>query len=214
MKKTTSAVATLVVAAAVIGAYFVYKAHQPQGIAAGNRNAGTACTEEAKICPDGSSVGRVGPDCQFAECPSPSASFENIAYTIDGTPITLAGGVSTGATAAGSATEITTKYFGDSSTGDLNGDGIPDTAFILTQNAGGSGTFYYAVAALGGSGAPTGTNAVFLGDRILPQSTSIANGVLTVNYKDRAANDPMSSAPTVTVIRNLTFANGTLADTK
>lgn len=29
-----------------------------------------ACTEEAKVCPDGSSVGRTGPDCAFAECPA------------------------------------------------------------------------------------------------------------------------------------------------
>jgi len=29
-----------------------------------------ACTQEAKICPDGSSVGRTGPNCEFAECPS------------------------------------------------------------------------------------------------------------------------------------------------
>lgn len=28
-----------------------------------------ACTEEAKLCPDGSSVGRVGPNCEFAPCP-------------------------------------------------------------------------------------------------------------------------------------------------
>lgn len=28
-----------------------------------------ACTEEAKICPDGSAVGRTGPDCEFSECP-------------------------------------------------------------------------------------------------------------------------------------------------
>lgn len=28
------------------------------------------CTMEAKICPDGSSVGRIGPDCEFAECPT------------------------------------------------------------------------------------------------------------------------------------------------
>lgn len=27
-----------------------------------------ACTMEAKICPDGSSVGRVGPNCEFAKC--------------------------------------------------------------------------------------------------------------------------------------------------
>jgi hypothetical protein len=26
------------------------------------------CTLEAKICPDGSSVGRIGPDCEFKEC--------------------------------------------------------------------------------------------------------------------------------------------------
>lgn len=28
-----------------------------------------ACTMEAKLCPDGSSVGRTGPKCEFAECP-------------------------------------------------------------------------------------------------------------------------------------------------
>lgn len=29
-----------------------------------------ACTAEAKMCPDGSYVGRTGPDCAFAACPS------------------------------------------------------------------------------------------------------------------------------------------------
>jgi len=29
----------------------------------------TACTMEAKICPDGSGVGRTGPNCEFAPCP-------------------------------------------------------------------------------------------------------------------------------------------------
>lgn len=31
----------------------------------------TACTMEAKLCPDGSSVGRTGPNCEFAPCPTP-----------------------------------------------------------------------------------------------------------------------------------------------
>ncbi|MEK7463142.1 MAG: hypothetical protein AAB621_02160 [Patescibacteria group bacterium] len=31
-------------------------------------NQSVACTQEAKICPDGSSVGRTGPNCEFAEC--------------------------------------------------------------------------------------------------------------------------------------------------
>lgn len=32
-------------------------------------NNSTACTAEAKICPDGSAVGRTGPNCDFAPCP-------------------------------------------------------------------------------------------------------------------------------------------------
>jgi hypothetical protein len=29
-----------------------------------------ACTAEAKLCPDGSAVGRTGPNCEFAPCPT------------------------------------------------------------------------------------------------------------------------------------------------
>lgn len=36
-----------------------------------------ACTLEAKICPDGSSVGRQGPNCEFAECPESSDSDDD-----------------------------------------------------------------------------------------------------------------------------------------
>lgn len=32
---------------------------------------GVACTMDAKMCPDGSFVGRVPPLCQFAPCPTP-----------------------------------------------------------------------------------------------------------------------------------------------
>jgi len=34
----------------------------------------TACTAEAKLCPDGSAVGRTGPNCEFSACPSETAS--------------------------------------------------------------------------------------------------------------------------------------------
>lgn len=44
------------------GAYF-YKA----GL---NNGEQIACTMEAKICPDGSAVGRSGPKCEFTECPA------------------------------------------------------------------------------------------------------------------------------------------------
>jgi len=32
-------------------------------------NCTIACTAEAKMCPDGSAVGRTGPNCEFAPCP-------------------------------------------------------------------------------------------------------------------------------------------------
>ncbi len=32
-------------------------------------SAPVGCTEEAKLCPDGSAVGRTGPNCEFAQCP-------------------------------------------------------------------------------------------------------------------------------------------------
>ena len=41
----------------------------PPGLGIGQGRV-TACTLEAKICPDGTSVGRVPPDCEFAPCPA------------------------------------------------------------------------------------------------------------------------------------------------
>jgi hypothetical protein len=35
-----------------------------------------ACTAEAKICPDGSAVGRTGPNCEFTKCPSTTFTRE------------------------------------------------------------------------------------------------------------------------------------------
>jgi putative hemolysin len=36
-----------------------------------------ACTEEAKLCPDGSSVARIGPDCEFAACPNETGGIND-----------------------------------------------------------------------------------------------------------------------------------------
>lgn len=42
----------------------------------------TACTMDAMMCPDGSAVGRQGPNCEFAPCPAP-AEGEPVACTMD-----------------------------------------------------------------------------------------------------------------------------------
>ncbi len=41
-------------------------------IAQANPDKPVACTADAKLCPDGSAVGRVGPNCEFAPCPNSS----------------------------------------------------------------------------------------------------------------------------------------------
>src|SRR5487761_2425848 len=51
-----------------------------------------ACTAEAKLCPDGSSVGRTGPNCEFAVCPMGTATATTTlaigaSATINGTTI-------------------------------------------------------------------------------------------------------------------------------
>jgi hypothetical protein len=62
--KTISLIAIIVILSAGIF-YFVRhnQNNQPEQI---------ACTMEAKICPDGSAVGRSGPNCEFAACPTAS----------------------------------------------------------------------------------------------------------------------------------------------
>lgn len=138
--------------------------------------------------------------------------YKNITYTIDGSLVALVNGASTVSAAPGSASEITTQYFGNNASGDLNGDGISDVAFILTQNTGGSGTFYYVAVAIKTPNGFAGTNAVLLGDRIAPQTTEITDGELRVNYAERSPDEPMTAQPSVGVTKYLKVYNNTLQE--
>jgi len=67
MKKVTAKIFVLIiVSAAVLGLAVFYYGSKP-GI---KEVKPVACTQEAKLCPDGSAVGRTGPNCEFAACPS------------------------------------------------------------------------------------------------------------------------------------------------
>ena len=123
-------------------------------------------------------------------------------YSIDGQHVKLVDGVAETEAAPGSASKITTKYFGNEVTTDLDGDGRADKVFILTQSGGGTGTFYYVVAALNTERGYVGSEALYLGDRIAPQTTEVSQnpshkGVIVVNYADRAAGEPMAATPSV-----------------
>lgn len=142
-------------------------------------------------------------------------SLKNGTYVIDEKPITLVNGVAEIKAAPGSASKNVTRFFGDEVEVDLNADGLLDAAFLLQQETGGSGTFYYVVAAIKTGKGYLGTNAVFIGDRIAPQSLFVdpdKPSQVIVSYADRNANEPMSSPPTVGVSRTFRFEHGLLVE--
>ncbi|MFA5997934.1 MAG: hypothetical protein WC814_00865 [Candidatus Paceibacterota bacterium] len=134
-------------------------------------------------------------------------------FLIEGQPILLVDGRAETDAAPGAASKTVTQYFGNVATGDLSGDGAPDIAFLLTQNSGGSGTFYYVVATLvAADGSYQGTNAILLGDRIAPQTTEIRDGMLIVNYAERRPSEPMTTQPSLGVSKYLRVEGTTLVE--
>lgn len=70
MKSFTSLFVALIILA-LAGAFFLFFS---------SRNASediVTCTMDALICPDGTAVGRTGPNCSFAPCPTPTATPVN-----------------------------------------------------------------------------------------------------------------------------------------
>lgn len=115
------------------------------------------------------------------------ADYKSIDYSIEGKLVKLGG---------------TTQYFGNELKTDLNDDGREDAVFLVTQNNGGSGTFYYAVAALNTPNGYVGSDGYFLGDRVAPQTTEVSRNpqhknVVVVNYADRRPSEPITARPSV-----------------
>ena len=137
---------------------------------------------------------------------------QNCTYTIEGERVALVNGSAEEAAATGTASKVTTRYFGNKVLGDFNEDGYTDDAFLLTQDRGGSGTFYYLVAALKTENGCQGTNAVLLGDRIAPQTTEYRNGEIIVNYAERAPGEPMTAAPSIGVSKYLKVDGNSLVE--
>ncbi len=141
-----------------------------------------------------------------------TSTYKDAGYIIDGEYLTLQNGESVIEAEPGSSTKIDTRYFGYESFGDLNGDGQEDVVFVLTQNKGGSGTFYYVVAAFKTEDGYQGTNGVLLGDRIAPQTTTIENGVVKVIFADRKLDEPFTTAPSILVTKYLKLVGDNLVE--
>jgi hypothetical protein len=133
---------------------------------------------------------------------STAVDYKHASYVIDGESVQLTDGVAETEAAPGSASKIITRYFGNELHTDLDNDGREDIVFLLTQETGGSRTFYYAVAALNTEQGYIGSDGYFLGDRIAPQTIEVSRNprhkhVIVVNYADRTPGEPMTIQPSV-----------------
>ena len=129
------------------------------------------------------------------------SDYKNAEYIIDGLKIKLTNGVFEGAI-SGSASKVVARYFGNEVRHDLNDDGREDVVFLMTFNTGGTGTFFYVVAALNTVNGYVGSQGLLLGDRIAPQTTEMSQNprhvnVIVVNYADRKPGEPMVTEPSV-----------------
>lgn len=126
-------------------------------------------------------------------------------FSIGGEAITLIDGRYEKESTPGSASKTLTTYFGNEVKGDFNSDGKEDTAFLVMQTTGGSGTFFYLATTLGGE-------AVLLGDRIAPQTTEYRDGNIIVNYAERKTGEPMTARPSIGVSKYFEVKNDTLVE--
>jgi heat shock protein HslJ len=125
------------------------------------------------------------------------ADYKDGTYTIGGKTVSFVAGKSEVAIVPGSAAKTVTQYFGNEARGDIDGDGDEDTVFLITENSGGTGTYFYLVGAVKEGGGYRGTSAVLIGDRIAPQTTEFRDGLTIVNYADRKPDEPMTAEPSL-----------------
>lgn len=133
---------------------------------------------------------------------TPALSPKDATYVIDGRVITLENGYSEIEIEPNSASKIITRYFGNELYADLNGDNLEDVAFIVTQETGGSGTFFYGVAAVQTESGYIGSDGYLLGDRVAPQNTNLSPNprhkyVVVFNYVERAPGEAMTVRPSI-----------------
>ncbi|MFA6226937.1 MAG: hypothetical protein WC631_00415 [Candidatus Paceibacterota bacterium] len=140
------------------------------------------------------------------------ADYKDATYLIDGREVQLTNGLAEEENTQGSASKTIIRYFGNKVAGDFNGDGTNDTAFLLTQNTGGSGTFFYIAVALGDGDGYKGANAILLGDRIAPQTTEFRDGKIIVNYADRKADESFAVRPSIGVSRYFEISDDKLVE--
>lgn len=133
----------------------------------------------------------------------------NATFIFDDGPITLSAGRDERTVVSGSALTEEIVLLDKFAYGDVNRDSKEDTVLLLARYGAGSGVFIYAAAFISGPVTYRGSEAIFIGDRIAPQSISInQRGIVTVKYLDRALDESFAAEPTVPASKQLVYKNG------
>lgn len=162
--------------------------------------AGIACTPASTAASGGAASPTATP-------PDPA----NATFTIDKNAVTLVNGRAERDAAPGSASKVVTALADKRATADVDSDGRPDAIVVLTQQPGGSGTFYYLAVVLNGATGVSTTPAQLLGDRIVVNGIRVDGTTIVVDLLDRAAGQPFTSSPAVAVTKRFAVVAGALS---
>jgi len=119
--------------------------------------------------------------------------YRNATFHIDKEDVKLSNGARAVQAAPGLATQHVTRVFGKPVRSRV--DSKPAAAVFLADEPGGSGIFSYVAVAFSDC---RKTNAVFLGDRLMPRSIVFHGHSIVVTYLDRKPDEPMAATPEVT----------------
>ena len=126
-----------------------------------------------------------------------SSMLQNLTITINGEKFTLSNGVAENESAPGSAGKNTVRIVGDPVAADVTGNGKTDAALLIRNDPGGSGIFYYAIFAINDTGSYRATNALPLGDRIVPQTVDATDGRVVYRFLERESGQSMADVATL-----------------
>lgn len=132
---------------------------------------------------------------------------QNTIYTIEGRQIKIVNGEGSSGGAATSEDYYDAVLEKINQTGDIDDDGTPENLVVISYNSGGTGVFsYLGLVKASLKSMPT----IFIGDRVIIQTISVEQGIITVNYLDRKEDEAMAAMPTVPKVLKAKFSNNQL----
>lgn len=138
----------------------------------------------------------------------PAIDYKDAIYRIGESDVTLLGGQHSQPAASDSSAQEVTRVIEPPEHGAGSLGGRPAVAVFLSQEGGGSGTFYYAAVVFA-----DGRGKTFqIGDRIQPIKIAINGDDLAVTYLDRKPDEPMAVPPTVPRDRHFAYLNDQLVE--